>query len=125
MEEERTRRGVNIIVEGYDMFAAVTMENAVFWDINTQFVPRKKHITSLLQSPTYKFYVRFDVFAAVTMTNVVVWDVASCRSCKNRRFGGMCSLHLQGRIPASTGIHGYSKMLADRSIRRHSKRKLV
>jgi hypothetical protein len=29
----------------------VTMKNAVFWDIKTQFVPHWKHITSPLQSP--------------------------------------------------------------------------
>jgi hypothetical protein len=27
----------------------------------------------------------------------VFWDVVPCESCKNRRFGGMCHLHLQGR----------------------------
>jgi hypothetical protein len=31
------------------------------------------------------------------MKNVVFWDVALCRSCVNRRFGGMYRLHLQGR----------------------------
>jgi hypothetical protein len=40
--------------------------------------------------------VRFEVFAAVTMKNVVFWDVTPCASCKNRRFGGMYGLHLQG-----------------------------
>jgi hypothetical protein len=28
------------------------MKNVVFWDINTQFVPHRRHITSRLQSPT-------------------------------------------------------------------------
>jgi hypothetical protein len=32
------------------------MKNAVFWDIKTQFVPHRKHITSPLRSPT-----RFEV----------------------------------------------------------------
>jgi hypothetical protein len=31
------------------------------------------------------------------MKNAVFWDVAPCRYCINRRFGGMYSLHLQGR----------------------------
>jgi hypothetical protein len=35
----------------FQVFTVVIMKNAVFWDINTQFVPRKKHITSPLQSP--------------------------------------------------------------------------
>jgi hypothetical protein len=29
-----------------DVFTAVTMRNAVFWDINTQFVPHKTHCVS-------------------------------------------------------------------------------
>jgi hypothetical protein len=32
-------------------FTAVTMKNVVFWDIKTQFVPHRSHITSQLQSP--------------------------------------------------------------------------
>jgi hypothetical protein len=31
-------------------FTAVTMKNAVFWDIKTHFVPHRRHITSSLQS---------------------------------------------------------------------------
>jgi hypothetical protein len=31
------------------------------------------------------------------MKNAVFWDVSPCRSCENRRFGGMYLLHLQGR----------------------------
>jgi hypothetical protein len=42
-------------------------------------------------------YVRFEVFTAVTVENTVFWDVALCGSCKNRRFRGTCSPHLQGR----------------------------
>jgi hypothetical protein len=33
----------------------------------------------------------------LSMKNAVFWDVAPCRSCVNRRFGGTCRLHLQGR----------------------------
>jgi hypothetical protein len=33
-----------------EVFAAVTMKNAVLWDIKTQFVPHRKHIISLLQT---------------------------------------------------------------------------
>jgi hypothetical protein len=36
---------------GFEVFTAVTMKNAVFWDIKTQFVPHRKHIMSPLQSP--------------------------------------------------------------------------
>jgi hypothetical protein len=34
---------------GFVIFTAVTMKNAVFWDIKTQFVPHRKHITSTLE----------------------------------------------------------------------------
>jgi hypothetical protein len=35
----------------FELFTAVTMKNVVFWDINTQFVPYRRHITPPLQSP--------------------------------------------------------------------------
>jgi hypothetical protein len=35
----------------FEAFRAVTMKNAVFWDIKSQFIPHRKHITSPLQSP--------------------------------------------------------------------------
>jgi hypothetical protein len=34
-----------------EAFTAVTMKNVVFWDIKTQFVLPRRHITSPLQSP--------------------------------------------------------------------------
>jgi hypothetical protein len=33
------------------VFTAVTMKNVIFCDIKTQFVPHRRHIASLLQSP--------------------------------------------------------------------------
>jgi hypothetical protein len=58
-----------------EVFTAVAIKNAGFWDISAQFVPHKKLITSpLLQSPSGQCYVRFEVFTAVTMKNVVFWD---------------------------------------------------
>jgi hypothetical protein len=65
------------------------MKNGVFWDIKTEFVLHRRHITSPLQSPASKCYVRLEVFTAVTMKNVVFWDVTPCDSCKNRRYGGI------------------------------------
>jgi hypothetical protein len=35
----------------FDVFTTVTMKNGVFGDIKTQFVPHRRHIKSLLQSP--------------------------------------------------------------------------
>jgi hypothetical protein len=35
----------------FEVFTAVTMKNVDFWDIKTQFVPHRRHITCPLQSP--------------------------------------------------------------------------
>jgi hypothetical protein len=35
----------------YEVFAAVTMKNVIFWDIKPQFVLHSRYITSPLQSP--------------------------------------------------------------------------
>jgi hypothetical protein len=37
------------------------MKNVVFWDIKTQFVPHRRHITSPLQSPVGECYLKFEV----------------------------------------------------------------
>jgi hypothetical protein len=47
----------------------------VFWDIKTQSVPHRRHITSPLQSRVSSCYVRFEVFTAVTTKNAVFWDI--------------------------------------------------
>jgi hypothetical protein len=44
---ERLRSILRVRLE---VFMAVTMMNAVFWDIRTHFVPHRRHITSPLQS---------------------------------------------------------------------------
>jgi hypothetical protein len=54
---------------------AVAMKSVDFWDIKTQFVLHRRHITSLLQSSAGQCYVRFEVFTAATMKNVVFWAV--------------------------------------------------
>jgi hypothetical protein len=61
--------------ERFDVFTAVTMKNAVLWDVKIQFIPHRKHIRSLLQSTDGYCYVRFEVFTAVTMKNIVFWDI--------------------------------------------------
>jgi hypothetical protein len=58
----------------FEVFTAVTMKNVVFWDIKTQFVLHRRHITSPLHSPAGYCYVRFEVFTEVTMKNVF-WDI--------------------------------------------------
>jgi hypothetical protein len=70
-----------------NVFTAVTMKNGVFWDIKTQFVLHRRHITSPLQNAASQCYVRFEVSTAVTLKNAVFWDGTPCGSCKNRRFG--------------------------------------
>jgi hypothetical protein len=84
---QRREQPVQIHVR-FEVFTAVTMKNAVFWDIRTQFVLHRRHITSPLQSPAGQCYVRFEVFTAVTMKNAVFWGVTQFGSCKNRSFGG-------------------------------------
>jgi hypothetical protein len=64
------------------------MKNGVFWDIKTQVVPHRRHITSSLQSSAGYCYVRSEVYTAVTMKNAVFWDMTLCGSCKNCSFGG-------------------------------------
>jgi hypothetical protein len=73
----------------------LTTKNAGFWAIETQFIPHRKHITSLLQSSTCHCYVRFEVFTTVTMKDSVFWDVTPPDSCKNRSFEGTYRLHHQ------------------------------
>jgi hypothetical protein len=38
------------ICVGSDVFTAVTMKNAVYWDMKTQFVLHRRHIPSPLES---------------------------------------------------------------------------
>jgi hypothetical protein len=85
-----------LIVVRFEVYAAVSMNNAVFRDRNAQFVPRRRHIASQLQSPTGQCCVRFVVYTAVTIKNAVFRDVTSCGACKNRSFGGTYRLHYQG-----------------------------
>jgi hypothetical protein len=35
----------------FEVFTAMTMKNAFFWNIKTQFVPDRRHITYPLQRP--------------------------------------------------------------------------
>jgi hypothetical protein len=54
------------------------MKNVVFWDIKTQFVPHRRHISSPLQSQASLCYVRFGVFTSVTMMNAVFRGITPC-----------------------------------------------
>jgi hypothetical protein len=42
-------------------------------------------------------YVGLEVFVAENLKNAIFWDVAPFGFIINRRFGGTCRLHLQGR----------------------------
>jgi hypothetical protein len=59
----------------FEVFTAVTMKNAVFWDMQTQFIPHRKLIISPPHNPAGQFYVCFDVFTVMTMKNAVFWDM--------------------------------------------------
>jgi hypothetical protein len=58
----------------FGVYTAITTKNSFFWDIKTQFVPHRRHITSPLQSTAGQCYVRFEVFTVVTEA----WDVTPC-----------------------------------------------
>jgi hypothetical protein len=51
-EGAQRKMSKHIHIVRFEVFTAVTMKNAVFWDIKLQFVPHRKHITSLLE-PTW------------------------------------------------------------------------
>jgi hypothetical protein len=70
------------------------MKNVVFWNIKSQIVLRRRHVTYPLHSP--ERYLRFEIFSEVTMKNTVFWDVTPCGSCKDQRFGGTYGLYYQG-----------------------------
>jgi hypothetical protein len=61
-----------------------------------------KYIYTHVSNPTFTQrlvnmkHAGFEVFMAVTMKNAILWDVAPCGFIINRRFGGMCRLHLHG-----------------------------
>jgi hypothetical protein len=62
------------------------MNNVVFWDMKTQFVPHRRHVTSPLQIPAGKCYVRFEVFTAVIMNKTVFWDMKTVRTSQETRY---------------------------------------
>jgi hypothetical protein len=84
------------------VFTAVTMKNAVFWDIRTLIVPHRKH-------------VRFEVFTAVTMKNGVFWDVTLCGSCKSRRFGRTWRLFIRVTRIGEIGTTQYQVISSQRT----------
>jgi hypothetical protein len=61
------------------------------------------------------------------MKIAVIWFVAPCGSCKNRRFGGTCHLHLQGRKNprAKKSVSTQLTDMLPHSRRRHSLCKLT
>jgi hypothetical protein len=67
-----TTKETNPMFVRSEIVTAVTMKDAVFWDIKPQFVPHSKHNTSPIQSPAGYCYVMFEIFTAVTMKNAVL-----------------------------------------------------
>jgi hypothetical protein len=55
----------------FEVFPPVTMTNAVFCDIKTQFAPHRKHYTS----------VKVPSRLILSKKNGVFWDVTQCGSC--------------------------------------------
>jgi hypothetical protein len=54
------------IIEKFEVFTALTIKSAVFWEIKPQFVRHRTHITFPLQSPASYCYVRYEVLTGVT-----------------------------------------------------------
>jgi hypothetical protein len=50
------------------------MKNAVFWDIESQFVPHRTHYVSTTVPSRLMLY-KIEVFTAVTMKNAVFYDI--------------------------------------------------
>jgi hypothetical protein len=67
------------------------------WNENPSSVSKNEKIPKLSNAFSYSSVISFSCTSEF-LKNVVFWDVAPCRSCElNRRFGGTCCLHLQGR----------------------------
>jgi hypothetical protein len=60
--------------ERFEVFTAVTMENAVFWDTETQKPSQETHYVSATETRRLML-VRFEVYTAVNMENAVFWDI--------------------------------------------------
>jgi hypothetical protein len=101
----------------FEVFTEVTMKNAVFCDIKTQFVPHRKHIKTLLQNLAGQCYVRFEVFRAI-LKNTVFWDATPCGSCKNRHLGGTYLDDIGNKFLRNVGSK--KSHTASRPRRRHS-----
>jgi hypothetical protein len=56
---------------------AVAMKNAIFWDIETQFLLHRGHIK-------LKLLCMIEVFMVVTVNNAVFWDVMHAASHSRR-----------------------------------------
>jgi hypothetical protein len=64
------------------------------WTRGTQQVSRVASLVNYLQ--TLSCYVWFDILTAVVMKSSICWDTTPCSPLKaNRRFGGICRLHIQ------------------------------
>jgi hypothetical protein len=64
---------------------------------NSQFVIfTKRSVMPIIWEKSV--YLRFEVLTAMVMKRFVFWDITPCSPLKvNRRFGGTCRIHLQGR----------------------------
>jgi site-specific DNA-adenine methylase len=59
----------------FEVFTAVTMKNAVFWNIKAQFVPHRRHYVSATEPNLLLLYKILRCFTAVTMKNAVFWVI--------------------------------------------------
>jgi hypothetical protein len=62
-------------------------------------------------------YVGFEVYTAVAMKSSIFWDTTPCSPLKvNRRFGGTCRVHVQGRRICSSACYLPSRWFFARLI---------
>jgi hypothetical protein len=70
----------------FEVFTAVTMKNAVFWEIKTQFVSHKEIHYVSSRAPSRLMLCKIRRFHGGGYGE---WDDTPCGSCKNRRFSGI------------------------------------
>jgi hypothetical protein len=115
----------NTAFVGFEIFTAVTANNAVFWEVAPcrSCVNRRFGRTYRLHLQGRKILEQGTSVSRwltdwVLTRYAVFWDVGPCRSCVNRRFGRTYRLHLQGRKILEQGT-SVSRWLTDWALTRY------
>jgi hypothetical protein len=98
---------VSVYVVGFEVITAANMKNGAMLLLVSVYVVRFEVITAVAMKNgamlllVSVYVVGFEVITAANVKNDVFWDVVLYGFIINRRFGGSCRLHLQGRNNAS------------------------